>query len=268
MTFSISLRFCIFAAVASFFLPTSLLAANLVPHRAIYSIHMDHTQPGSGIVGVGGAATFVVEKTCNGWITTQRLSMVMNMADGNNVRQEINYSVWESLNGKQFRFAVRDLSTGRKEDIKGRAWTATDRPGEAVFTSPISKTITLPRGTMFPNGYMSWIIDRATAGDRQVQKPLFEGADGKGPRNVVAFIGPTIGANKISKAARDAGLAGPGWEMRLAYFPLSSRDSVPEYEIDVVQLDNGVISRMGMDYKTFSAILKLEKIERLPVPPC
>ncbi len=263
-----SIRFSILTAITLFLLPMPLLAAELASHRAIYSIRMDRTQVGSGVVGVGGAATFVVEKTCDGWITTQRLSMVINTADGRDLRQEINYSVWESLNGKRFRFAVRDMSSGKKDDINGRAWTATDRPGEAVFTSPEAKTISLPKGTMFPNAYMSWIIDRASGGDRQVQKTLFEGADGSGPRNVVAFIGPAIGPEKISQAAQDAGLGGPGWKMRLAYFPLSSRDSTPEYEIDVVQLKNGVISKMGLDYKTFSAILKLEKIESIPVPSC
>ena len=56
--------------------------------------------------------------------------------------------------------------------------------------------------------------------------------------------------------------------MRLAFFAEGSRDASPEYEMEILQLANGVAPRMAVDYRDFSIVLEIQKIEPLPVPAC
>jgi hypothetical protein len=56
--------------------------------------------------------------------------------------------------------------------------------------------------------------------------------------------------------------------MRLAFYPVDSTVSVPEYEIQVVQLDNGIADALVLDYGSFKVNLNLEKVEALPPPAC
>ena len=90
--------------------------------------------------------------------------------------------------------------------------------------------------------------------------------DGQGPERAVAFIGrrkePGVGGPLGPLTVR------PGWNVRLAFFPQDSRAAAPEYEIEVHQLDNGVVTRMVLDFHAFSVVLTLEKIEAVTSPSC
>ena len=56
--------------------------------------------------------------------------------------------------------------------------------------------------------------------------------------------------------------------MRLAFFPQDSRAAAPEYEIEIDQLDNGVATRMVLDFHAFSVVLTIDKIEAVTAPSC
>ncbi|HEB79558.1 MAG TPA: DUF1849 family protein, partial [Rhodospirillales bacterium] len=60
----------------------------------------------------------------------------------------------------------------------------------------------------------------------------------------------------------------PGWNIRIAFFPLDSQKPEPEYEMEVLQLDNGVAQRLLLDYGSLTVILELEKIEAIKPPVC
>ncbi len=57
-------------------------AAGLVPHRAIYSVKLGSVRANAGFVDARGAAKMVLEKTCDGWIMTQEMTMDMGTAAG------------------------------------------------------------------------------------------------------------------------------------------------------------------------------------------
>jgi hypothetical protein len=59
-----------------------------------------------------------------------------------------------------------------------------------------------------------------------------------------------------------------GWTMRLAFFVEGSRDASPEYEMEIFQLANGVAPRMVVDYRDFSVVLDIQKIEPISPPKC
>jgi hypothetical protein len=244
-------------------------AAELVPHRAIYSVKLGSMRANAGFVDVSGAARIVLEKTCDGWIMTEEMTLDMGTAAGGMVKQDFRSAGWESLDGKSYRFAARN-NTGRQvEGFKGEAKLgAAGNPGRATFKVPPGKTMALPEGTLFPAGHTAWLIERALAGDRQAPRTVFDGTDGQGARKVIAFIGPRVESGRHRKKGLGALVQRPGWNIRMAFYPLDSRAAAPEYEIEVLQLDNGVAPRLVLDYPQLTVIMTMEKIEAIPAPRC
>ena len=242
-------------------------AAELVAHRAIYSIALGSVQVQDTIVEADGAMTMELEKTCEGWIMGQDMTMGVLTAQGRMIKQTIHFAGWESLDGRAYRFVASRISDAETEAASGRASIgAGGGPGEAAFKQPEAKTLSLPADTLFPVAHTGWLIDRAMAGEKRASRFVFDGADGEGPERAVAFI-------SAKKKPRERGALGPladrpGWNVRLAFFPQDSRAAAPEYEIEVDQLDNGVATRMVLDFQAFSVILTLEKIEAVTLPSC
>jgi hypothetical protein len=244
-------------------------AAGLVPHRAIYSVKLGPMRANAGFVDARGAAKIVLEKTCDGWITTQEMTMDMGTAAGATVKQDIRSAGWESLDGKSYRFAVRNVTGRQVEGFKGEARLgAAGKPGKATFKVPPGKTMALPEGTLFPTGHTAWLIERALAGDRQAPRIVFDGTDGQGARKVIAFIGRRVESGRHGKKGLGALVRHPGWNIRMAFYPLDSRAAAPEYEIEVLQLDNGVVPRVVLDYPQLTVVMTMEKIEAIPAPRC
>lgn len=248
----------------------SLEAANLAPHRAVYSLKIGQARAGSAFVDAQGAMTLAMEKSCDGWILEQTMVMDLSTAEGDTLKQKMNFSGLESLDGNNYRFAADNDVGEKKDQINGRARAGSGgAPGEINYKLPEVKTMSLPEKTLFPVGHTSWLIDRATAGDRQAPRHVFDGADGGGPQEVVAFIGPLTAPDANSpKNLPDALVKRPGWNIRLAFYQMDSQDAEPEYEAEVMQLDNGVARRMILDYRDFTVILELEKIEAINQPSC
>ncbi len=244
-------------------------AAELVPHRAIYSVKLGSVRANAGLVDVRGAAKIALEKTCDGWITTEEITMEMGTAVGGIINQDSRVAGWESLDGTSYRFAVRNVTGRQVEGFKGEARLgAAGKPGRATFKVLAGKTMALPEGTLFPAGYTAWLIERALAGDRQAPRTVFDGADGQGPRKVIAFIGRRVESGEHGKKGLGALVQRPGWNVRMAFYPLDSRAPAPEYEIEVLQLDNGVAPRVMLDYPQMTVIMTMEKIETIPAPRC
>jgi len=60
----------------------------------------------------------------------------------------------------------------------------------------------------------------------------------------------------------------PAWRIRLAFFPLTSRASVPAFEIDVHYRADGIAGDMRQDFGDFVLDMTPGKIEILAPPEC
>ncbi len=261
----LALAFALLAGLVS----GPLAAAGLVPHRAIYSLKLGSVRPNAGLVDARGAVKMVLEKTCYGWIITQEMTMEMYTTAGGVIRQDSRVAGWESLDGTSYRFASRNTLGKQVERFKGEARLgAAGKPGKATFKVPAGKSMVLPEDTLFPAGHTAWLIERALAGDRQAPRTVFDGTDGQGPREVTAFIGPRVESGEHGKKGLGELVQRPGWNVRMAFYPLDSRAAAPEYEVEVLQLDNGVAPRVVLDYPQMTVIMTMEKVETIPLPPC
>ena len=244
-------------------------AAEIVSHRGFYGLKLSSSRQGGAFVDARGGLDMAIEKTCDGWLLTQNMAMELATARGDQVRQAVRYSGWESLDGARYRFVSKTRTDRNEKDAKGTARVGVaDKPGEATFENSETKSVALPPGTRFPVAHALWLIERALAGDHQAPSVVFDGTDGEGPQRVATFIGRKIAAKDHGRGAIGPLADQAGWTMRLAFFPEGGTEASPEYEMEILQLANGVAPRMVIDYRDFSVVLEIQKIESIPAPSC
>lgn len=257
---AVLLSFCLVPAVPA-------VAGDLVPHRAGYAVSLGEVRNTRAIADVSGYATFTVERSCDAMVTNQQLVMQLNSTEGNIITQDLQYSAWESVDGKNYRFTAENRVNGGSEPYKGTA-RITGPEGLAVFSTPDNRHFPLPGDTLFPLGLTTRMIAAAEAGDIIFNGHLFDGSDGEGPSEITAFIAPKTTAADHGFAALGPLTDRPGWSIRAAFYPYGGKTPQPEYEVEVLQLDNGIQPRLILDHGDFTVLLTLKKVEALPAPDC
>ncbi|MBT4463286.1 MAG: DUF1849 family protein [Rhodospirillaceae bacterium] len=248
-------------------------AAQLLAHKAFYSLKLGKLRAGSNFSGASGSMGLELKGTCDGWIMSQTLIMDLELPDGRQIRQDLRFTGWESLDRTQYRFFASNRTDNEREDFRGSARLfGPGSAGNANFRVPDARKIPLPEGTMFPMGHTAWLIDRARVGQRLANTIVFDGADGEGPQRVSAFISPTLGPDHHEGGKMvpklGAAMARPGWKIRMAFFALDAQSAAPDYEIEILQLDNGIVPSLLLDYQDFTVVLKPEQLEVLSPPKC
>jgi envelope integrity protein B len=247
-------------------------AAEIAPHRALYSMTLAQTKNNSGVVAARGTMVYEWGETCDGWTVEQRYRLRMQYSEAAEVEVSSNFVTWESKDGLSYRFNERKLRNGEvDEDVRGDA--RLDGPGKggyAEFTKPQPSRIELAPGTLFPTAHTLFLIDRAKADEQFVARNVFDGAGDDRSVEISAVIGQEQSAEATaSEGGVDSPLLKhPSWRIRLAFFPSDSKSDKPDYELGMRLLDNGVSRDMTLDYGDFAIRAKLDEIEALPKPNC
>jgi hypothetical protein len=260
------------AAVA---LPLALLgagspgAAEIAPHRALYSMSLGRANGDAGVTGASGTMAYQWGETCDGWTVEQRYRLKMGYAESPDVSIASNFVTWEAKDGLRYRFHQKETRNGDDNDeIRGVA--KLDGPGQggtADFEKPEGKNFKLPAGVLFPSSHTISLIDKAQTGENFISKHIFDGATAEGAVLVSAVIGPKVEPD--AEAAKKSPLLNrPGWRVRLAFFPADPKAEKPDYELGMMLLDNGVSRDMVIDYGDYAIRAKLDDIEALPKPGC
>ena len=254
----------------------------LVPHKALYEINLVSTKSGSQIVDVGGEMYYELTSGCDAWITNHRFQLRYDYIDSPSVRVKSNFSTYESHDGESFNFTSTRRRDGAVfEELKGQAYLnpvpgsagGGDRlgTGKAIYAQPEGLSFDLPDSTRFPMRHTLDLLARAEEGEKFFNSVVFDGSDDEGPVSINAFIGPTVNAmarvttspkidvTLLNTAARTT---------RLAFFPVDQTGLAPDYEMEMIIHDNGVVSDMLVEYDTFSVTQKLVALEKLPADTC
>ncbi len=244
-------------------------AAEIAPHRALYSMSLGSTRADLGVIDANGTMDYEWGETCNGWTIEQRYRLKMRYAESHDVEIASSFVTWELKNGLRYRFNQRQTRNGRlDQEIRGEA--RLDGPGKggvAVFTKPHPQIIQLAPGVLFPSAHTILLIDKAEAGKTFVSRQVFDGAADENAVQVSAVIGSRITAVPAS-AELSPLLERPGWYIRLAFFPVDANVEEPDYELGMHLLDDGVSRDMVIDYGDYSIRAKLDDIEALGKPHC
>ena len=244
-------------------------AAELASHRAYYRLTLGEMRNSSGLLDISGALAISLEKTCDGWITSHRMSMTSRGSGGQEAKQEIRFATWEATDGKSYRFAYRDAANPGLPGFKGEARMIADGTEiEVRYTAPTEKRVMFDADTMFPVGLVQSLIKGAENGERQLEMKYFDGQAGTGVLRVVTFVNGEAEPATGDVESMGALVGAPGWRLRMGYYPVADRSGAPLYEADIVQLSNGVARSVELDYGDYTLDLELDSIEEIPEPKC
>lgn len=243
-------------------------AADLAPHRAVYSMSLHSARPASGIAGASGAMTYEFNDACDGWTVENRTALAFAYNEGKQVQTDWEFVTWESKDGLRYRFHVRSTRDGMVvEEIDGTAsLDGRGQGGKVVFTRPQALTMKLPKGTIFPTEHTLRLIEHAESGARLFSRVVFDGSGTDGAFDVNAVIGP-----RKAPSAEDAGTPltnQPSWRMNMAFFPVAAQVATPEYEVGLRYFTSGVAKDVVQSFGDFALRARLDKLEPLPKPDC
>ena len=262
---------------------TSARAADIDPHRALYSLTLASSKSGAGVLGASGAMYYEWGETCDGWTVEQRFRLRLVYAESGGTELSSTLVTWEAKDGLRYRFNERRLRNGElDEELHGEAHL--DGPGKggtAEFEKPEATTMALAPGVIFPTAHTLLLIDRAKAGDQFLARAVFDGSELENATQITAVIGQesqpasqSAGGQNASKhkdaddPATSPLLQRPSWRVRLAFFPPDTTSETPDYELGMKLLANGVSQDMDLDYGDYVIKAKLDEIEALPKPAC
>ncbi len=262
-------RSCGLVTLALAYCWSGAAAAEIVSHRALYTMSLAGARNDSGVVGARGTMAYQWGESCDGWIVEQRYKLSINYAEAQDVDIVSNFVTWEAKDAQRYRFNQKETRNGATdEEIRGSAaLDGPDKGGTANFEKPKPDAMKLPAGTLFPSIHTINIIEKAQAGENFFSRQVFDGATVSGAVLVSAVIGPKIEPDP-ELAKKSPLLERPGWRVRLAFFPADTSAEKPDYELGMLLLDNGISRDMTIDYGDYTIKAKLDDIEPLGKPHC
>ncbi len=248
----------------------SALAADLVPHRAIYSMTLGSVGGSRGPTSIRGVMSYEFQSRCDAWTVETTIFLKIRFGGLKEVESVRKIITWEGKDGLTFRFRSSETHGGETVDeIKGVA--ALDGIGQAgvvEYVKPKSFKVNLPKGTLFPTGHIKTIISTSMSGGNFVGRHLFDGASLDGPYMVSAFIKKRANQKSpANPATRERQDLAP-WSARLAYFQADSRDQTPEFEMGVRYRENGIVEELIQDFGAYTIVAQLDQLELIPSKRC
>ncbi|MBX9634822.1 MAG: cell envelope integrity EipB family protein [Magnetospirillum sp.] len=257
-----------FAAVVLGAVAAQAGPTDLAPHRAIYAMGLSTMKSGSGIAAASGTMSYEFDDSCDGWVVENRIAINYAYTEGGQVQSTTDFITWESKDGLHYKFRMRNTRDGQvTEDVEGAAdLKGKGLGGVAKFSRPEPITMQLPKGTLFPTEHTVRLIDAAQSGGRSFWRVVFDGSGTEGPYEVNALIGGP--SQSFPAKAANPLVASPSWPVRLAFFPVASKDPLPNFEMALTYHPNGVSQEIVQAFKNFSLKGKLQSIEALPKKRC
>jgi hypothetical protein len=238
----------------------------LTPHRAIYDLSLTKATQMDGVRAAKGTMIYTLTDRCDGYTVESNLQMELAFANGVDNQVDQRYAAWESKDGRSATFRMQVMENGSlTKTYQGKVDLAADGSGTATYETDKDHTFKLPKGTLLSTAHTLALLKGAAAGEKFLIRPVIDGSFEEGPFMVSAVIAPA----RDAPASPSGALAnGKAWPMSLAYFPLSTDNETPQYEINMNILPNGVTRSMSQDFGTFTLGFDLARVEPVKGPPC
>lgn len=251
----------------------------IAPHQAVYDITLVHANSGSGITDMSGRMVYELRgDACSGF--TQKMRFVTRITDSSGSQQinDLRSSTWEGAGFERMHFDLKQYRNDRLTDsTKGDAGRsgAGFAPVDVQLEKPQKKSFQLAKGVYFPMQHSIALINAARAGQRHFSAKIYDGSD-KGEKVFLtsAYIGQRLPKGTVAVPAEiNSELARrslPVWPVSISFFEpgQAHTDAVPSYELSFRFLENGVSTRLLMDYGDFSVRGELQRLELFDTPEC
>lgn len=261
--------FLLIAACCVAFPPSGAPAASFAPHRAIYDLSLRSAERDSGIVAVSGEMAMAFAESCEGWTMEYRSAFEIGVGGEDAIRVLTNVTSWESRDGLEYRFNVRNLTSGQGEErIEGTARiSGPGKAGIARYEKPANHTVQLPAGTLFPTAHTEAVLRAAGPVSASIRRYVFDGYDGEGLYDVNAVVGAPIAA--LPQRPVLAPLAGlRAWPAQIAFYRSGAAIAEPDHEVGLRLYENGVGDDMTIDFGRFKVLARLRSLDLDARPRC
>lgn len=248
----------------------------LAPHRAVYDIVLERASSGAGIVEVSGRMVYeLTGSSCEGY--TQNMRFVTRMTSGEGTAQlnDLRSSSYEDSSGKNFRFNSNSYKDDALTDTTQGDASRGAGGVQVELVRPKKKTLQLASGVYYPVQHSLALIAAARAGKTIFVADLYDGSE-KGEKVYVttSAIGRRMapGAVKSPVALKNGDVLDKqaAWPVSISYFEPGSdkKDAVPSYELAFRFYENGVSTRLVIDYGEFAIKGELKELAFLDAPKC
>ncbi|MEL6919994.1 MAG: cell envelope integrity EipB family protein [Pseudomonadota bacterium] len=262
-------RLCAATVLAS---STLAQATPLQPHRAVYDVALANATERSGISAMRGRMVYEFRGAeCDGYTTNFRfLTQIASRGTSRVTDQQT--TTFEAGDGSSFRFVTKTFV----DDVADRSTEgAASREGDGVtveLDEPDNQTFELS-SALFPTAHLLNLLERAEAGERFYEQPIFDGSD---DADRVMMTSVVVGPEKPAEdddaeAAIDTIMTeNPYRNVSVAYFDQTERagEGIPDYRIAFKMLPNGITRDLELDYGDFALEGTLTELELLPSSEC
>lgn len=243
------------------------VAQNLASHRALYTLSVARLDPRNYRHGIAGGLSLEFVPACDGYVLNQRFVIETTTDDGTILNNMVLNS-WESLDGKSFRFKMRDEVNGDVEqELKGEG-KLSSRGGSVHFAQPQDTDLDLPPMTLFPTEHTVRLLALARSGGNWLQTSIYDGASADAYSEVGGFIGGELPVETGNDPVVAPLRGQRSWHIRLAYFTSDKAQDTPDYEIAYRLYENGVADDIVFDYGDYAIRAKLKLLELKPREAC
>lgn len=241
-------------------------ASQFASHRATYQVELRQSSNSSSIKAIDGRTVFSLKRYCDGWQSVEdyAITFSFDQATSNLISH---YETWESLSGNAFSFSVRENSTSRGPAEYNGFANLNDGTGEAWFLDGDDTATVLPEGTQFPIHHLHTILEGAQKGEAIKSGTIFLGGERD---DSLFYVSSIIGKATDINADQALGTLGqPSYRpLNIAYYKPDAKEPEPDYSIEFMLQDNGVIRQYTVDYGDFTMRAKLTDITALEEPSC
>jgi hypothetical protein len=241
---------------------TELQAPSLVSHRALYRLHLDESNGTKSPAAAEGLISYQFSSDCDFYAQNLRQAIDMQPQEGRRQFSESRISTYEDGRGRDFRFATTE--DGAQGEVEGRAERGSNGALAIALSAPRPQKMSADSAVLFPTQHIAKLITAAETGQKVLLARVYDGsADGRKIFNVTAVIGEARATPDSERAAASApelrGLR--RWPVSLAYFHEGQHDSLPDYTLNYDLYENGVSTRLRLDYGDYALVGDLTKIE-------
>ena len=259
-------------------------ATIIAPHRASYELSLKDNE-GDIADAEGRIAFSVEEKDCEAYALDYRFVARFQQDQEMVVTDQWTKST-ESTDGQRLLFETKTfVDTQPQSETQG---TAATRDGQTTIalSLPEEKRIDIP-AAMFPMAHTVALIDKAKAGQRIVEEPIFDGdsdAEKKltstaiiAPIKLTAEAGEKGSASAKDASGKDATAATPeakldglrSWRVSESFYNSDSdADGQPVFQTAYTLYENGVSDDLVLTFDGYSLAGGLASLDLLDRPAC
>ncbi|WP_370673714.1 EipB family protein [Pleomorphomonas sp. PLEO] len=256
---------CAFSALIE---PT--LAGGLVPHRVAYDLALE-SNPQMSDLSVNMKGRMVYEFTgnaCEGYTVNFRFVLETGDSAGASAVTDLRNKNFESGDGRSFGFQSQTfVNEVQTQDVNGTAVRDGDKVNVKLKLTENTE-FTIDKPLMFPTAQLIKTIAEAEKGTTVFSDDIYDGSDGG---QHVFHTSTVIGSARTTAPDESEKPIGNmrRWPVTVSYFGAEAGgDQPPDYSISFDLWENGISSRMRLDYGDFVLDGKIVHLELLPETPC